>query len=133
MAGNKLFVAHSTNGGVSFAPPVNVLDKPKAYIPQLCLEPDSNAIDVLTYTGASDPDPTGSYRFMRSTNGGTSFGPSMEIMAPVNFKSSRDDDDWLGDYVGAVSRDGYMFTTFTNNPGGVSHIFFSRFKLPTSR
>ncbi len=124
---NRLRVAISTDGGKSFPKHVFAEDPAagsKFLHPQL-VRTAAGELVLLYYSGSDkNPDPAGSLRLARSTDGGNSFGPSTAVKAPITFKTARGDPAWLGDYIGLVARGGKIFATFADNAGGQSHIKF---------
>jgi hypothetical protein len=124
-------VAHSPDRGASIDMRIDATDTAAgAYsvLPQLALEEDSGALDLVYYAGQMSPDAAGSFRHARATAG--SFAPSAAIVAPLTFTTDRASPMWLGDYVGLTYRSGAVFTAFADNASGTSRIGFARLPVP---
>jgi hypothetical protein len=125
-------VAHSGNGGHLVDRRSNADDQSAATYsmhPQLTRE-EGGALDLVYYAGNQAADPSGSFRRVRSTDGGATWAPSEIVKEPIVFVQSRADQRWLGDYTGIAWRDGALYTSFADNAGAQSHVAFARTKLP---
>lgn len=124
---NRLRIAISSDGGQNFATYVFGEDSAagtKFLHPQL-VRTTSGELWLLYYAGSdANPDPAGSLRVARSSDGGKTFAPSAAVKAPITFKTARGDPAWLGDYIGLHARSSQIFTTFADNSAGFSHIVF---------
>jgi hypothetical protein len=122
----SLRLAHSSDGGMTFATPVDAGDTTAAmYLmePSLALEP-GGAIDLAYYAGNADKDPMASWRFARSTDGGKSFGPSAVLEKPLTLDVQLATSTWIGDYAGLAYAGGRLYSTYVDNASGTSHISF---------
>jgi hypothetical protein len=121
-------LAHSSDGGASFDSWTTIEDPsvgPKYMLPRLALE-DDGALDVMYVAGTGDDDPAASYRRARSTDGGLTFGPSVPVLEPVTYESTRSSAATFGDYTGIVAHDGALYGAITDNATGEGHIVFFR-------
>jgi hypothetical protein len=122
----SLRLAHSSDGGMTFATPVDAGDANAAtYLmePSLALEP-GGAIDLAYYAGGADSDPMASWRFARSMDGGQSFGPSAVLEKPLILDVQLATSTWIGDYAGLAYAGGRLYSTYVDNASGTSHISF---------
>lgn len=92
--------------------------------PQIARE-DGGAIDLVYYAGASDPDAAGTYRRARRPATGGAFGASVTLESPLTFLGALDDNRWLGNCTGIAWSAGHLYTTYTTNPSGTSHVAFA--------
>ena len=120
-------VAASSDRGGVFGEASLASDQPLAYHAQLAREP-GGALDLVYYAGRSDPDPAGSYRRTRSLDG-KAWSPSVAVVEGLTFLTDRQTALWLGDYPGVVATSGALFTAFTENRSGQSHVAFARIGL----
>jgi hypothetical protein len=123
-ADSALRIARSVDRGASFGAPASVSDQPLAYHPFLAREA-GGALDLVYYAGARDLDTAGSFRRARSADG-TTWGASAPVMEGLTFLTERYGVKWLGDYAGLVESGGVLYTTFTENTRGTSHVAFAR-------
>lgn len=124
-----LRIAHSIDGGATIASRADAHDPavvPFAMIPNLARDDASGTLHLVYYTGTGDEDPIGTFRKSQTTAFGITFSPSQVVQQPIVFEQSRQDVDWLGDYVGVVARQGTLYTVFTDNSLGFSHVRFHR-------
>jgi hypothetical protein len=129
---NGIRVAHSSDGGQTFASTFDAADSAAAPFfqrPVLAIE-ETGALDLVYYAGTMDNDLMGSYRRSRSTDQGATWSPSVAVHAPVDFLQSRSSSRWIGDYTGLSAAQGTFYTSYVDNSGTVSHIAFYRTAVP---
>ena len=125
-------VTHSTNGGQMFGASVNALEtstSTAAWHAQIVLE-SSGHLDVEYYGGTGEGDPSAAVYYVQSADQGGSWSKATLIKKPVKLNSAGISDGWLGDYFGVTTADGSLFTTFTDNSSGTSHVDFAKETLP---
>ena len=128
-------VVHSTNGGQTFGAPVNAMDTATsllAWHSAVVLEANGH-LNVEYYGGASNGDPHGGLYYVHSTDQGATWGTATLIRKPITvLEPSPWTDNWLGDYIGATTARGSLYTTFADNSTGVAHVDFAKVTLPGS-
>lgn len=127
---DRLRVAYSEDGGQSITARYFAEDPSagsKFLHPQLAAT-DDGTLHLLYYAGGDQvPDPTGTVRLARSTDGGQTWQPSEIVRQPIDFLTARGDPQWLGDYIGLLARGNALYGVYVDNTGGLSHVhFFSR-------
>jgi hypothetical protein len=125
-------VVHSTSGGQSFGAPVNALDTAAStYAWHSTLVREGNGhLDVEYYGGLFDGAANGSVYSTHSGDQGATWGPATGIRMPITLTSAGFDVGWLGDYLGVAVGGGALYTAFTDNATGVSHVDFAKATLP---
>ncbi|MFT3763963.1 MAG: sialidase family protein [Minicystis sp.] len=128
-----LVIAHSTDGGATFADrhTFGGATGPRALVPFLSRAPGGR-LDVIGYYGAKAGDAQAAVRWFRSPDGVT-WGDVRTVHAPVLLETARDGFGWLGDYVGVWSEDDAVYVTFADNLAGageLSHVRFGRVAAP---
>lgn len=123
---NRVRLAHSSNGGASFAPAVDVLDtaKSKAALLPILAGESGGALDVTYIAGNAAGDHAGSVRNVRIT--GDSLAPSDLVDQPLTFQNDRTGTDWVGDYFGSVWHAGGLYVAYPRNDSGYDHIWFAK-------
>jgi hypothetical protein len=132
--------AYSSDGGENFELHAPVHDpEAAAYfgIPQTAIE-DSDAVNLIYYTGQGFNDGVGTFRRARWTlaalaaqadagvpDGGELGLSSALVQSPITFAASRESRKWVGDHVGLVFQEGKIYGSFVDNSDGYSHIRFS--------
>jgi len=134
--GSSVLLSHSANGGQTFGAPVDALDtttSARAWHSQVALE-SSGGLDVEYYGGASSGDTHAGLYYVRSTDIGATWSKAMLIRKPMTLLTGWNGvgDKWLGDYLGATTAGGSLYTTFTDNSSGVAHVDFAKLALPGS-
>jgi hypothetical protein len=125
-------VAHSQDGGKTFAATVDALDPmgpPFAKHAQIARDA-SGAIDVVYYAGASDDDMLGSLLLTRSLDGGGSFLPGRLVSSPILFTTAVGWPHWMGDYLGLAAIPGNLVVSYVDASSGAAHVSFARQPLP---
>jgi hypothetical protein len=118
-----LRVAHSVDGGRTFAAHVDAAAAKYVLEPTLALEP-GGALDLAYYAGKADNDPEASWRFVRSVDGGHSFGAAVVLETPLTLDVHLATSTWIGDYGGLAFAGGRLYSTYVDNASGRSHISF---------
>jgi hypothetical protein len=121
-------VARSSGGGTSFAPAADAYDPSsgKLFLHPVVARGAGGALDVLYYAGAKDRDASGSLRSRRSRDDGASFGwPALEH-DPIVLDLSRQDDAWLGDYLGVCVRGSTLHVAYVDNSSRRAHVSYRR-------
>jgi hypothetical protein len=127
-----LRLAHSGDGGQTIDTRIDAHDTAAGSFfqhPELAREP-GGALDLTYYAGKTDMDMAGSFRRSRAAVPAMGFGPSVSVDAPLDFLTSRGDPRWLGDYTGIFARSGKLYLSYTVNDTAVSHVAFSKVKVP---
>lgn len=136
----EIRTAHSIDGGETFelhAPVHDPEAAPYFGVPQTALE-DSDAVNLIYYTGQGFNDGVGTFRRARWTletlaaqadagapDGGELGLSSALVQSPITFAASRESRKWVGDHVGLVWEDGKLYGAFVDNADDYSHIRFS--------
>jgi hypothetical protein len=97
--------------------------------PEIVAEPDG-ALDVSYYGGVDAPDPAAALRWLRSTDGGRTFGPSEIAHAPIMLDPARTKPLWLGDYMGLAFAGHDLYFAYIDNATGTGHAAFYRTSVP---
>ena len=122
----QIRIAHSGDAGKTFDRRTTIEIAGAAFLrPEIALEA-GGAIDVLTYRGAKENDPSGRVERLRSTDGGKTFGAPVVERDPILFDASRATATWIGDYSGLVTDGADVFMSYVTNTTGKSHVAFSR-------
>jgi hypothetical protein len=111
-------VLHSKDGGLTFDYQARVtppLSATKYLFPEMVQTP-SGHLELLYYAG----EVGGELSLMRSTSprGGCSSWSSQTLADAGTFLTSRQTDDWLGDYFGVFATDHGIVAAFTDNGSG---------------
>lgn len=117
-------VAHSSNGGEAFDPPVTVTAGPlgKHYMfPQLA-RTAGGKLAVVYYRG-NDGDPN--ELVLATSSDGTTWSEST-IATPGTFILDRTLANWLGDYMGIAAAGETLMFAFADNTAGKSHVAFTK-------
>lgn len=124
---DRLRIAHSTDGGDTIAARYFAEDPAagtKFMHAQLARDA-AGALHIVYYAGGdADPDPNGSVRLSRSTDGGKTWEPSSVVQQPNTFLRARNSVQWLGDYIGLHTRGARVYVTYADNTSGFSHVRF---------
>ncbi len=124
-----LAVAQSTNGGKTFGAPVPVGSAtlgPLYLHPAIATAPDGH-FAISYYEGATDPDDQGTYVLADDEAIADLAASTAPIGDLVHFTASREDAQWVGDYVGlAFGHDGTLHTTYVANLPDSSHIAYAK-------
>lgn len=124
-----LAIAQSTNGGTSFGAPVPVGDAtlgPLYLHPAIALAPDGH-FAITYYEGATEPDDKGTYVLADDAAIEDLAASTAAIGGAVHFTASREDAQWVGDYVGlSFGHDGTLHTTYVTNLPDASHISYAK-------
>jgi hypothetical protein len=123
---NSVWVAQSTNSGASFGAAIQSADKTtdKVFLHPVLVREPNGTLDITMYGGKSNGDTQSGVRYTHPLTS------AKTIFQPLTFAVDRTTADWLGDYIGATTRNGYLDTSFTANATGNSHIAYVRTKLP---
>lgn len=128
---NSVWVTRSTDRAASFpGPSIQAADKAsdKVFLHPVLVREQSGALDVAMYGGTKLGDTAAGVRFTRAPT--TTFGAATTLFQPLTYTVDRTAQDWLGDYMGAFPRNGFLHASFAVNSSGNSHISFARAKLP---
>jgi len=122
--GDAVRMVHATDGA-TFDPPVTIAPESPSdrySLPEMVRAADGT-LAVLYYRGQVGQAST----LVRavSTDGGANWMRA-DWSAAGTLTTSRDRDDWLGDYLGLTSAAGKLYATFGDNTGGTTHIRFAR-------
>jgi hypothetical protein len=125
---DAIHVRRFTHGGAILASDDIISGADDGYVywqPQIVAE-NGGALDVFYYAGASFSDMAGSFRLLRSTDGGKTWAAPRTLFAPLNFNMySRHSPTWLGDYIGLspVGQDG-IDVAFARTDTANAHVGF---------
>ncbi len=124
-----LAIVQSENGGKTFGAPVSVGDAtlgPLYLHPAIAAAPDGH-FAISYYEGASEPDDQGTYVLADDTAIADLAASTAPIGDLVHFTASREDAQWVGDYVGlSFGHDGTLHTTYVVNLPDSSHIAYAK-------
>lgn len=125
-------LAHSPDGGRSIDGRYDAHDGDAGtfFLHPYLVREAGGALDLVYYAGTGENDDMGSFRRARSTDGGKSFAPSSAVHSPLTFLGARNSHKWLGDYAGLAAARGNLYTAFTDNSSGESHVRFYRTATP---
>ena len=125
-------LAHSSDGGATIAARIDAGDSKAApyFMEPALVEDDAGALELAYYAGQSDADPTSSWRYARSTDGGQTFATSVTIASPLILGDARNAPTWIGDYSGLTVRGTHLYTTFADNLSGNAKVSFANITLP---
>lgn len=122
--GTDVFVARSTNRGVSWSAPVRVNDDPTGvrkdqFNQWLSVDPTSGSINLSWNDARNDPaDTKTDIFFAQSTNGGASFAPNVKVTTVMTDESAAnpnaDAGNQYGDYEGIVAFGGIIHPIWTD-------------------
>jgi len=122
--GTDVFVARSTNRGVSWSAPVRVNDDPTGvrkdqFNQWLSVDPTSGSINLSWNDARNDPaDTKTDIFFAQSTNGGASFAPHVKVTTVMTDESAAnpnaDAGNQYGDYEGIVAFGGIIHPIWTD-------------------
>ena len=122
--GTDVFVARSTNRGVSWSAPVRVNDDPTGvrkdqFNQWLSVDPASGSINLSWNDARNDPaDTKTDIFFAQSTNGGASFAPNVKVTTVMTDESAAnpnaDAGNQYGDYEGIVAFGGIIHPIWTD-------------------
>jgi prepilin-type processing-associated H-X9-DG protein len=123
--GSAVEVAHSSDGGRTFAAPVLASGGADSYlIPTIARE--AGALAVIYYEGTMAGP--ASIVVATSRDDGATFERTT-IAHPGTFTASRTGTDFVGDYMNAVFADGHLSVVYADNTGGTAHIFYEQVSL----
>ena len=122
--GTDVFVARSTNRGVSWSAPVRVNDDPTGvrkdqFNQWLSVDPTNGSINLSWNDARNDPaDTKTDIFFAQSTNGGASFAPNVKVTTVMTDESAAnpnaDAGNQYGDYEGIVAFGGIIHPIWTD-------------------
>jgi hypothetical protein len=125
---HSMVIAHSGDGGRSFdlrKPIQDLASGPLFMHPQMVREANGT-LDLAYYSARAAEDTDASFRFMQLDGNAAPLGPSETIHQPLLFEISERKRSLEGDYVGLAAFDGNVYTVYTDNETGTSHIAFQR-------
>jgi hypothetical protein len=128
--GMDAFVAHSTDGGMTWTSPVRVNDDPTGvandqFNQWLAVDPSDGSISVSFYDTRNDPTHVSTDVFYaRSTDGGNTFGANVQVTtAPTNEAASGADfGNQYGDYEGIAAFNGVVHPVWTDRRASVANV-----------
>jgi hypothetical protein len=125
-------VARSTDGGRTIAAHALAGDSALAMHPRLVRDA-TGTLHLLYYGGKAEGDRAAALHHVRSLDKGATWTASEQVGLPSTFVVARTGLDWLGDYVGAATKAGHVYTTYVQNQfdgGSISHVAFARVDPP---
>ena len=69
-------------------------------------------------------------RRSRSTDGGQTWQPSVDVHQYIDFLTDRTSPRWLGDYIGFWLQGTSLYMSYADNAGQFSHIGFAKAMTP---
>lgn len=122
---NSVWVAQSPNKRVAFQAPVQSADKTsdKVFLHPVIVREPNGTLDITMYGGKNLGDTQTGVRYVHP------LVSAKTVFQPLTFATDRTTPDWLGDYIGATTRNGFLDTSFGVNSTGSSHIAYARTKL----
>jgi hypothetical protein len=99
--------------------------KSLSHLGELIMEDLPGVMSLTLYTGTREGDRAGLLQRVRSKDGGKTWTPAA-ISAPLTFTTARDNQLWLGDYVGTATVGGTFYATYGNNASGTTAVAFTK-------
>ena len=128
---DNVWVIRSTDKGASFQnTSVGGADttNDRVFLHPVLVREQSGALDLVMYGGIKLGDTATRVRFTRAPN--LIFFMTTTVFQPLTYTVDRTAQDWLGDYMGATARNGFLDISFGVNSSGNTHISYARTKLP---
>jgi hypothetical protein len=97
--------------------------KTVSHLGQIIAEDLPGVLSLTLYTGAREGDRNGVLQRVRSKDGGTTW---TAISKPLTFTTRRDNEQWLGDYVGTATVGGKFYASYGDNSSGFTKIAFTK-------
>jgi hypothetical protein len=128
--GMDAFVAHSTDGGITWSSPVRANDDPAGvandqFNQWLAVDPADGSVSVSFYDTRNDPTHVSTdVYYARSTDGGNTFGANVKVTtAPTNEAvSGADFGNQYGDYEGIAALNGAVHPVWTDRRASVANV-----------
>jgi hypothetical protein len=126
-------LAHSGDGGTTIDFRADAADTAvgKYFMHTQLAREAGGTLHLVYYAGQADMDTLGSFRRSASTDGGHTWGASVDVHKYVDFLQDRASPQWLGDYVGAWWMNNTLFMSYVDNGQGMySHVAFAKAATP---
>jgi hypothetical protein len=129
-----IMLARSTDGGLSFDPPIRVNDDPpgsEQFFPWVAVDPSDGNVSVIWYDQRFNRPGLGLLTdvfLAESADGGVTWSRNRPLtdVPSRHFDIDSDAGPEFGDYINAVVADGVLYTAWADGRNGDPDVFFAR-------